>query len=177
MKKLLIGISIIGMFSLTACTDAPSSDQKQRSQQETILQQATDSVGMPNITHFTERKNMKMILEKRDDPKLITYTYAYNEMTGKFIYIGRSIGYPIPYSTQYTNPQKPLYSGQSGVATIPQADPNSLFSPASADGTWVMLINEETQKADVFYSEPHLVTYPSKLPKRLCDVSSLPNDY
>lgn len=178
MKKLIIGVAVVALLGLTGCTDAPSSDTKQRNQQEVLLQQATDQTGMPNITHFTERKNMKTILEKRDDPKLITYTYTYSDMKGKFIYIGESIGYPIPYSTEYTNPQKPAYtSGGSGIATLPQADPNALFSPSSANGTWVMLIDPTTNKTDVLYAEPNLVTYTHKLPARICDPSSLPSDY
>ena len=79
------------------------------------------------------------------------------ENTGKLIYIGRCIGYGLPYATQYTNPEKIGYaSSQVGVVTLPQADPNGLFMPISADGTWLMLV-DKTGTPRVTYFEPKVI--------------------
>jgi hypothetical protein len=52
-------------------------------------------------------------------------------------------------------PQQP-YGGNTYV--LPQADPNGLFSPASAEGTWVMCLNPKTKKAEPQYIEPRVIT-------------------
>ena len=110
---------------------------------------------------------MKMILEQRDREDLICYAYLQSEMTGKLIYIGRCMGYGLPYATQYTNPMKiihfndNLYAGTE-PATMPQADPNGLFSPSSAEGTWLMMLDEKDQPR-VCYFEPKIVVSPFKL--------------
>ena len=51
--------------------------------------------------------------------------------------------------------------GVNGI--VPQADPNGLFSPASADGTWVMCLNPETNQAAPLYVEPRIIVSPFEL--------------
>jgi hypothetical protein len=46
---------------------------------------------------------------------------------------------------------------------MPQADPNGLFSPASAEGTWLMLVDPKTGDPRVVYIEPRLVVSPIPL--------------
>ena len=119
---------------------------------------------MPAIKNFRERKILKDILELRDQSSLTTYTYVHC-MNGKFRFFGETIGYPIPYATQYTNPQKIAESGhQYGYAILPQADPNGLFSPASADGTWILMKDPSSNKVAPVYIEPKITTLPFKLP-------------
>jgi hypothetical protein len=111
---------------------------------------------------------MKDIIELRDQANLLTYTYVWSDMQGKLVFFCDSVGYPIPYATQYTNPQKvqQLTYGQGGAAmvTMPQADPNGLFSPASAEGTWVMCIDPNPpHNARPVYVEPRVTTSQFKL--------------
>jgi hypothetical protein len=150
------------------CDDRrPSSDDIQRAQQETILKEGTSQVGMPAIKNFRERKMLKDIIELRDQDGLITYTYLWNEMTGKKVFFCQSIGYGIPYATQFTNPQKSLECHYNGcaIATIPQADPNGLFSPASAEGTWILCKNPNGPEVRPVYVEPRVIVSPFKLPE------------
>ncbi|MFA5987914.1 MAG: hypothetical protein WC797_04690 [Candidatus Paceibacterota bacterium] len=148
-----------------------SSDTVQQDQQETMLKEATAQVPMPGITKWRERKMFKLIYEMRDQ-EITTYTYAFSQMLGKFVFIGRTIGYPVPYSTQYTSPSKAEWrtgsaNGGYGWVVLPQADPNSLFSPASSDATYVMMKVEGTSEIFPFYCEDKLSTYPRPLPARL----------
>ena len=96
---------------------------------------------------------------------MATYTYLVG-LDGR---VGQklcnSVGFGIPYATQYTKPQRPIYSGTTGVTTLPQADPNTLFSPPSADGTWILCLNPETNKAVPLYVEPKVIVSPFKLVK------------
>jgi hypothetical protein len=141
-----------------------NSDQDFQRQQEAIMKQAFNSVGMPAITNFAERRQLKQIFELRDQ-NVATYTYLVG-MDGK---VGQklcnSVGFGIPYATQFTSPMRPTYSGSSGIATLPQADPNTLFSPASAEGTWVLCLNPETNKPTPLYVEPKIIVSPFKLVK------------
>ena len=152
---------------LTACPPAPqSSDEVQRVQQEKILQEGTAQVGMPAIKNFRERKLVKDILELRDNEGFVTYSYVWSDFQGKAVYLGESFGYPVPYATQFTNPEKiAYYSTNIGVIALPQADPNGLFSPASAEGTWVMLKNPNGEKASPIYVEPRVICSPFRLPE------------
>jgi hypothetical protein len=149
-------IALLGLLglSLAACEDAPSSDEKQSAQQEVILQDGTAAVGMPNIKNF---------FEMRDQDGLTTYTYTFAEASGQKTFFCHSIGFPISAATQFTNPQKMEYRSSYGYYTIPQADPNGLFSPSSAEGTWVMCVDPSTGKPRPVYSEPKLIASPFPL--------------
>lgn len=156
MRKLLLALLFV-----VAC-DRPSSDDIQRRQQEVILKEATAQSGMPSIKNFRERKILKDIIELRDMDGLTTYTYLFSEINGNLIFLGESIGYGIPAATQYTNPEKYEING----ATLPQADPNGLFSPASAEGTWVLLKDPNGKDVKPVYLEPRIVVSPFRLEKQ-----------
>jgi len=159
MKKLLLLLVAILIFA--GCDN--SADDVDRKKQETVQAEATRQLGMPNIVNFQEKRNLKMILELRDNSELVTYCYIFVEYSGKFVFLGKSIGYPLPYSTQYTNPQKCDRSVSSEIV-LPQADPNGLFSPSSANATWIMLAPPGTKEATPAYVEPNVVCLQTKLP-------------
>lgn len=150
-------LSALAALSLAGCTE--NSDEVQREQQERVLAEGTSQTGMPAIINFRERKIVKMLLEMRDQENLNTYTYIYAEQSGKISFFCNSVGFGIPYATQYTNPQKYVYS--SGVV-LPQADPNGLFMPSSAEATWVMCKSPKGGVKPV-YMEPKVIVSPFKL--------------
>ncbi len=80
----------------------------------------------------------------------------------KYYYYTDRCGRGIPYATQYTNPSKIDYYGQV-VMTLPQADPNGLFSPAAAEGTWVLCLNPKNKKVVPIYIEPRIIVSPFAL--------------
>jgi len=169
MKKILFVFlacsALFFCFTSESCDDAtPPSDKVAHDRQEKILQEGNAEVGMPSIVNFREKKMLKMIYELRDQASYVTYSYLYSQYSGKYIYIGQTIGYPIPYATQYTNPLQ-VVSGsyKESVTSIAQADPNGLFSPASAAGTWVALVDPKG-KVVPGYFEPDVVCLPFKLP-------------
>ena len=147
MKKILFTLGLVSLLS--ACGPMPdtrNSQQIERDNQERSLKVMAQSIGMPAITNFAEKRMMKDILELRDKMQP-TYTYlvgANNQLTK----LCDSVGYGLPYATQYTNPSL--------------ADPNGLYTPASADGTWVLCLNPKTKKVEPQYVEPRVIvmTYP-----------------
>ena len=159
MKNILI--AVICVFVLASCDHQPTSDEIQHHAQEAISAQGNSAVGMPSIVNFQEKRMAKMILELRDTA-LTTYTYT-QDMNGKMHKLCDSVGYGLPYSTQYTNPQRISEVYNRGIVTLPQADPNGLFSPPQADGTWVLCLNPKTSKAMPLYIEPKVIVSPFPL--------------
>jgi hypothetical protein len=168
MKNIARGLLLVSLFMVTSAEDCdgsrpPTSDQVQSHQQEQILMEGTSAVGMPAIRNFRERRLLKDIFELRDQTGLSTFTYLVS-MNGDLKFFCHSIGYGIPYATQFTNPQRLAYSErQVGVMALPQADPNGLFSPASADGTWVMCKDPHGTDVKPVFIEPRVVVSPFSL--------------
>jgi hypothetical protein len=159
MKKITVAVALCALVS--ACEPVTqSSDNIQNQQQERLSKQSVQDVGLPAIVNFQEKRILKDILELRDQPNLVTYTYI-TDMGGHLHKVCDSIGYGVPYATQYTNPQKLEWN--SGAITMPQADPNGLFSPSSADGTWVLCRVPGKDDVKPVYIEPHIITSPFPL--------------
>ena len=164
--KCLIILPLI--LALASCNDRQkTSDDIQREQQERILQEGTSAIGMPAIKNFREKRLLKDIIEMRDQNGLTTFTYIFAEQTGKLVFVGESVGYGIPAATQFTNPQKyervNISGGGYAYETLPQADPNGLFSPSSAEGTWVILKDPHGKSTQPVYFEPRIIVSPFKL--------------
>jgi hypothetical protein len=173
-KILVLGLSLVMVSGLLTGCEVDEGRQQEKEYQSNLIKQANDTVGMPEITNFYEKKMAKEILELRDDSNLICYAYTVNEMNGKYVYLGRCMGYGLPYSTQYTCPDSKIDGYE---ITLPQADPNGLYSSDSTAATWLYLINEETGKAQITYCEPNLVVSQAKISARLCEEWSLTKDY
>jgi len=156
-------IFVILSLILVGCDRPLSSDKIQQVAQEKLLMEATAKTGMPNIINNRERKLMKDIIEMRDQDGLFTYTYLYAEQSGKLIFACDSIGYGLPAATQYTNPEKVVRDSGQSFGTIPQADPNGLFSPSSAEGTWVLCKDPNGTETRPVYFEPRIVVSPFPL--------------
>ena len=157
-------IAILCCVCIGCLETAPTAEKRQQEQTEKLLTEVNNQVGMPNIINFQQKKLMKMVYELCDKEDLICYAYLKSDYSGKLIYIGKCIGFGIPFSAQYTNPEKiaARYS-QGGFAILPQADPNGLYMPTSSSATWLMMIDPETQKPRPVYIEPEIVVSPFKL--------------
>jgi len=160
MKKIIALMIASGV--LTACQPMPESSAKiERRKQEELSLQAVQQVGMPSIVNFAEKRMMKDILEIRDQD-VATTTYIVG-MNGELHKLCNSVGYGLPYATQYTNPQAMQNDEVGHWSLLPQADPNGLYSPASADGTWVQCVDPKSGKARVVYIEPRIIVSPIPL--------------
>ena len=158
----IIAIALAAFFALTAesCNNQ-TTDGKEAAAQTRMTAEADAEVGMPAIVNFTEKRNYKMIYELRDQPNYATHTYIV-DMNGHFHKLCDSVGYGIPESSEYTNPAKEIDSGSTGIATLPQADPNGLYSSPSSNGTWIMCVDPSGKVVPV-RSEPNVITSPFPL--------------
>jgi len=161
MKKIILLMVVAGV--LTACerTASETAASIERKKQGEMSLQAITQVGMPSIVNFAEKRMMKDILEIRDQD-VATTTYIVG-MNGELHKLCNSVGYGLPYATQYTNPQAMQNDEVGHWSLLPQADPNGLYSPASADGTWVQCVDPKSGKARVVYIEPRIIVSPIPL--------------
>ena len=168
MKTIYTVAAIVAAVALTGCdgTYEKSSDKKMVERQEEILQEADSRLGVPNIVNFREKARMKANYERRDQEGVITYTYTFSDVTGKFSFLCNSIGFPLPYATQYSNPEKIAErSSTYGIIAVPQAEPNGLFMPSSAEGSWVDCVNPNTKGVSTVYMEPRVAAFEFALPE------------
>lgn len=153
---------IIIAISITGCTvTTKSADRTTQEATEKQMKEINAQVGMPAIKNFQEKKLAKQIFELRDRSDLVTYVYLHNKMSGKLVFIGKAIGFGLPYSVQYTNPERipmGLETPSTGNITVPQADPNGLFMPDGLSATWVMLLDEEGEPHPVYIEQEILVS-------------------
>lgn len=183
MRKFLVIAALLLAGFVSACDRPPSSSDVQRERQEKVVSEGVAQTGVPSITKFRELKLLKLIYELRDQEGLVTYTYVENLVPtvakgitafgGKFSFLCDSVGYPIPYATQYSAPTSmqryrlPSAGDGSGVVygtqQLPQAEPNGLFMPSSAEGTWVICKDPDSDKVGPVYVEPKLSSFPYKL--------------
>lgn len=165
MKKMMILIGVLCFCG--ACRQSePDSDKKMRQQTEQAMKEANAQIGMPAIVNFQERKLAKMIFELRDREDLVCWAYIVS-LEGKLIFIGKCIGFGLPYSVQYTNPDKivrPYSTTVEGTVVLPQADPNGLFMPEGLSATWLMMLDSAGEPHPV-YVEPEIVVSPFPLTK------------
>lgn len=173
MKKFinLFVVILLGMFLFSCKGDYTDSDVKQADATRVLMDEAQNQIGLPNITNFQQKKNYKMILEECDRTNLICYAYLQSKLTGKLIFIGKCLGYGVPFSAQYTNPERVVegdhmlgydLTGINYVMTMPQPDPNGLFMPTSSSATWLMLLDKKGVPHPV-YIEPEILVSPFPL--------------
>lgn len=128
MNKVALVLSL-GLAVLTSGCEADTSDGVQAKQKERILKEGTAQVGMPAIKNFRERKLLKDIYELRDQTGLTTYAYTVASQTGQKVFLCDSVGYPINDATGFTNPERLVTNTTQVFGTMPQAEPNGLFTP------------------------------------------------
>jgi hypothetical protein len=160
---------LVGAFAclLAGCGEYNTSDSVIQQQQEASMQEAVRQTGLPAIGNYHEKKMLKMLYELRDQADLVCYAYLFNEREGKIgQYLGKCIGYGLPASTQYSNPQKIVRHGGSGLeyyrGPMPQAEPNGLFMPEGLSATWLMMLDKSGEAKPV-YIEPAIIVSPFPL--------------
>lgn len=184
---LLIPCLLVGV--LAACGPVTQSQDSILAQkQEKQLAEGDAEVTPPAIVNWNEKRIAKLIVEKRDQVNLPTWTYTKN-FDGKYTFVCESIGYGLPYNTRNNNPmhyefvstttgsryQSGYYQTKDGTyvwgehTIMPQPEPNGLFIPDSAKGTWNLCKDPATGAADVTYQEEDISVFPYKLPSEMVE--------
>lgn len=166
-------------LALAGCQPDNSGSARETRQSMVLSEQAAVTVGLPAVKNFTEKRQLKTIYELRDTANLVTYTYTL-DLNGKRHKVcpTTSVGFGIPYSTQFTapkalryaKPQYPAGTGYSGDSApwvshdAEQAEPNGLYMPQQSDGTWVLCLHPSGKDLAPTYVEPRVVVYLFEMP-------------
>lgn len=192
MKKRILAVIImlLTVGALAGCGQRETASSKENLYTQELMEQSNAIVGHPEVTNFFEKSQLKEIYELRDDPNLICHWYTKNDMTGKWIYQGKCVGYGIPYTTQFTQPEtmqraalpalsvngKDKSYNEYFTEVLPQADPNGLYSSPSTSATWILSTDEEGNITPT-YVESEITVSQKKLDLRLCESWSIPENY
>jgi len=115
MKRLLVLLAIPLAFVCADTTRGCDADSQVAYQQEQMMREANAQASLPAISNFQEKKIAKMVLEMRDQENLATWVYLVNQYTGRPVFLGRALGFGIPYAAQYSSPTKPKWATSGGT--------------------------------------------------------------
>jgi len=148
------------VLSASACDYTPAQTSSESDQ---VNDQQTTYANNQQLHHYDyspERDELQQIYDAR---MKLTNTWTVIYSMGKPVFVCPSRGYPIPYTTQLTNPENWVGTG----VAIPQAEPNGLYTGTST-ATWVLCIRTLPgggSEIDPVYSEPDALafSYPVKI--------------
>lgn len=155
MKKILAApLGLLTVLVLAGaeggCQQKASSTIIEQRQQNLQMEQFLRNQPVPTITWSLERHMLIKIYEARQKATT-TFSVVQSEFTGKVLWSCPSIGFPLPYATQLTNPLQAVNYGSSiGVAVVSQQEPNGTFSPPQADASWVPCVDEKGRITPVY---------------------------
>ena len=177
MKKKMF--AIMAIFAMMICMLVGCGETEESQYTKELMNQAYDAVGFPDVSNYFERAQLKEIYELRDDPNLICYWYTKNDMSGKWIYQGKCIGYGIPYTTSMTaseSLQRIDTTAGHQWEIVPLAEPNGLYASPSTSATWILSVNEDGDITPI-YVESEITVSQTKMAERLCEDWSLDEGY
>jgi hypothetical protein len=153
MTVVFLSLSVLGCMGNSETRDATTVDQQQTQYQV--------SQPVPHFDWSLERQLAIELYEARNE-RVATHT-VWRSDYGMIEGDCPSIGYPLPYDVQLTNPLRVAYS--SSGAVIEQAEPNGLFSSKATSATWVRCITKVNGKVmeSPVYIEGKVTAYPYPL--------------
>lgn len=164
-------------FMLVACMLTGCKGTEETNYTDELMSQAYDAVGFPDISNYFERQQLKEIYELRDDPNLICYWYTKNDMSGKWVYQGKCVGYGIPYTTSMTSSESYQRTGIAGDwEMMPLAEPNGLYASPQTSATWILSVDENGGITPI-YVESEITVTQVKMDASRCEDWSLGDDY
>ena len=168
MRKLLfLSVLVMALAALVSCNEVDEAANEQIRQTRELTAQAQSQVGMPGIVNFTERKLLRKLYELRDQ-EISTYTYV-RDYEGRLWHLCDSIGYGMPFSAQFSNPEGPMglktrsAQADADVYVLPLPEPNGLYPPTNSSATWVICSDPNGGEFRPVYEEGQLTVSPFPL--------------
>jgi hypothetical protein len=163
-KKFLVFIFVIVAMVLGACVETTVSDVEQ-SQQQAGNMAIVQNQPVPDLGGYSFERQIVIETYLARNNTVATWAYMF-AMDGKIIELCPSIGYPIPYSTQLTNPSKIDATRIEGmghqVGVTENAEPNGLYTPSDAAATLVQCVNPDGSVSPT-YIEWYVLAFPYRI--------------
>jgi len=144
------GLALVALATMGDSCSNPGGEaaRKESNEQGAAYRNLIRNQPAPTFDFSMERKIMIALYEARQH-SIATYSFVQSEFTGKVLWSCPSLGYPIPYSTQLTNPSQVVWQ-DSHSSVLPQNEPNGLFPPPSSEATWVPCVDEHGNITPVY---------------------------
>lgn len=145
------------------CTAQDNTAAKEQQSTDRAMTQIARSQPVPVFDYSLERHMLTEIYKARQRATN-TFSVVQSDYTGKVLWSCPSLGYPVPYATQLTNPHQlqAIYglnnSGHWTDGVVEQPEPNGLYSPAQSDATWVPCVGPDGKVTPV-YEEKHVTVF------------------
>lgn len=159
MKKILVVLFVSMVFVLSACMN--STDALEQSQQREAVNSIIQNQPVPDLGGYSFERQIVIETYLARNNTIATYAYMI-AMDGTLIEICPSIGYPIPYSTQLTNPLRMAYENSSSGAVLMNAEPNGLYPPGDAAATLVQCVQSDGSISPA-YIEWYVLAFPYRI--------------
>jgi len=158
MKRSTLLMVCLIPFVLTGCSGCESAEQKDRRVVEKQQSHYATAQPVPFFDWSLERDFMVQLQKKRNEA-VRTWT-VWRSDTGIIEGHTESIGFPLPYDVQLTNPL--AREGTSSNIVVEQAEPNGLFSSKNTSATWIRsVVNHNGKVMEVpIYVEGKVTCYP-----------------
>jgi hypothetical protein len=160
----LLGVGLLlGGAGGNGCSNDPTAAQIEQSSQNLQMNQFLRNQPVPSFDWSLERHMLIQLYTARQRATN-TFSVVQSEYTGKVLWSCPSIGFPLPYATQLTNPQQVISSYGVGGGNhfadgvVAQQEPNGLFTPSQSDATWVPCVDEKGRITPV-YEEKHVTVF------------------
>lgn len=165
MKNRLLILTALALTAfLSACMGSclgGNPNESQWSATRELQAESDRQVGMPGVTNFTQKRHVRELYERLDQEGLETFTYVV-DFEGRLWFVCDSIGYGVPFSAQFSNPETIIRVGMDQRWQMPQPEPNGLWPPTSSSATWVLCAAPDGDFRP-FYIEPMIVVAPYEL--------------
>lgn len=137
--KAIAGSVLLGVF-LTAGTsscsgESSSSTNNDEKVSEALLSDFQKSQPVPTFKYSQYRENLIDIVTAQAKPTPTT-TFFFNAGVAQPVYWCSSVGFPIPGTSQLTNPLK-IEDRYEGDVAIPQVEPNGVFTGETTNTTTI----------------------------------------
>jgi hypothetical protein len=162
--RALLGLAVVVLCSAGqgGCDDRASASaaDTEKSLTDRAMVQMLRNQPVPVFDYSMERR-MFIEIYKARQRAVATFSVVQSAYTGKVLWSCPSIGFPLPYAVQLTNPHQSEWRGYGdhySSAVIEQAEPNGLYSPSQSDATWVPCVNANGNITPV-YEEKHVTVF------------------
>lgn len=172
MKRIFVILSIFVGLMVSGCSpvDNSNSNSKETDQQARAVSSIVDNQPIPDLGGYSFERQVVIETYIARNNTITTYSYLMT-LNGQIIEICPSIGYPIPYSTQLSAPEKLApnnlmtingFSTSPENSVIPQSEPNGLYPPDNAAATLVQCVQSDGSVSPV-YIEQEVMAFPYRI--------------
>lgn len=164
----ITSLMIAGLLLLVACAGPSTAAQVLGGDTQLMARQLSQYRLAQPIHFYTYSQDlatMNAIMDARTAGRS-TWSAEFLPNVPDPIFTCPSRGYPIPGDSELTNPEQTGYqydsSGHYALSTVPQIDPNGLYSSHSTNSTYIVCVDTDGT-AYVHYSEPLISVWPMQM--------------